>query len=96
MSSGTSPSKPQYTIQIDRTVEKTLRKQPRNLAARLVKVIYALADNPHPTNSLKLEGYDKLYRLRVGDWRIIYQVDGDQLLIIVLEIGSRGGIYRND
>jgi mRNA interferase RelE/StbE len=53
-----------------------------------------LADDPHPANSRKLEGYHDLYRLRVGDWRIIYQVDKDQLLILVLEVGSRGEIYR--
>jgi mRNA interferase RelE/StbE len=90
----TSSNNPQYTIQIDRGAEKTLRKQPRNLAARIIKAIFALADNPHPPNSLKVEGHDYLYRLRVGDWRIIYQVDDDQLLILVLEIGSRSDIYR--
>ena len=52
------------------------------------------ADDPHPANSRKLEGYHDLYRLRVGDWRIIYQVINDQLLILVLEVGSRGEVYR--
>jgi mRNA interferase RelE/StbE len=85
---------PKYRIQIDRDAEKTLRRQGRTTKERLVKAILVLADNPHPPNSRKLEGYDDLFRLRVGDWRIIYQIIDDQLLILVLEIGSRGEIYR--
>jgi mRNA interferase RelE/StbE len=93
----TKPStpEPKYTIQIDRDAEKMLRRQGRTTKERLIKAILVLADNPHPPNSRKLEGYVDLFRLRVGDWRIIYQINDDQLLILVLEIGSRGEIYRN-
>jgi mRNA interferase RelE/StbE len=94
LTQASSTSSPKYTIQIDKDAEKTLRRQARTTRERLVKAILVLADNPHPANSRKLEGYHDLYRLRVGDWRIIYQVDDDQLLILVLEVGSRGEIYR--
>lgn len=86
--------KPQYTIQIDRDAEKILRRQGRDVKERLVNAILVLANSPHPPNSRKLEGYADLFRLRVGNGRIIYQVDNDQLIILVLDIGSRGNIYR--
>ena len=94
MTQASSTSKPKYTIQIDKDAEKILRRQGRTTIERLVKAILVLADDPHPANSRKLEGYHDLYRLRVGDWRIIYQVINDQLLILVLEVGSRGEVYR--
>ena len=94
MKQASSTSKPKYTIQIDKDAEKILRRQGRTTKERLVKAILVLADDPHPANSRKLEGYHDLYRLRVGDWRIIYQVINDQLLILVLEVGSRGEVYR--
>ena len=95
MTQTSSTGKPKYTIQIDKDAEKVLRRQGRTTKERLVKAILVLADDPHPANSRKLEGYHDLYRLRVGDWRIIYQVINDQLLILVLEVGSRGEVYRD-
>jgi len=54
-----------------------------------------LAVDPYAShsNATKLKKYSG-YRLRVGDWRVIYEVDGDQLIILVLKIGPRGGIYK--
>lgn len=60
----------------------------------MLKAIWALADNPRPPASRKLEGHEDLYRLRVGDWRIIYVIQDAELLIVVVEIGSRGNVYR--
>jgi mRNA interferase RelE/StbE len=95
LTQASSTSEPKYTIQIDKDAEKVLRRQGRTTRERLVKAILVLAGDPHPSNSHKLEGYHDLYRLRVGDWRIIYQIVNEQLLILVLEIGSHGEIYRN-
>jgi mRNA interferase RelE/StbE len=94
LTQASATSKPKYTIQIDKDAEKVLRRQARPTKERLVKAILVLVDDPHPANSRKLEGYHDLFRLHVGDWRIIYQVNRDQLLILVLEVGSRGEIYR--
>ena len=95
MTQASSTSKPKYTIQIDKDAEKVLRRQGRTTKERLIGAILILADDPHPANSRKLEGYHDLYRLRVGDWRIIYHIKDNQLLILVLDIGSRGGVYRD-
>lgn len=84
-----------YRVRVDHDAQKTLDRQARNLRERMLKAILALAENPRPPASRKLAGHEDLYRLRVGDWRIIYTVRDDQLLIAVIEIGSRGDVYRN-
>jgi len=64
------------------------------LARRFSREIDALAENPRPPGSLKLQGNDELYRVRVGDYRIIYQIQDRVLLVLVVEIGNRRDIYR--
>jgi mRNA interferase RelE/StbE len=61
----------------------------------LLKAVVALAENPRPPASRKLAEHEDLYRLRVSDWCIIYAIHDNELLIVVIEIGSRGGVYRN-
>ncbi|MDQ6759019.1 MAG: type II toxin-antitoxin system RelE/ParE family toxin [Acidobacteriota bacterium] len=67
---------------------------PINWQRRIVAKIRDLAANPYASNNnvTKLQGRDG-YRLRVGDWRIIYDLDAERLIVMVLEMGSRGGIY---
>jgi mRNA interferase RelE/StbE len=54
----------------------------------------ALGEEPHPSGSRKLTGYDDVFRVRVGVYRIIYSVAGRTLVIIILKIGHRKDIYR--
>ena len=54
----------------------------------------ALGEEPHPAGSRKLMGYDDVFRIRVGVYRIIYSVSGRNLVIVVLKIGHRKDIYR--
>ncbi len=54
----------------------------------------ALGEEPYPPGSRKLTGYDDVFRIRVGVYRIIYSVSGRKLVIIVLKIGHRKDIYR--
>jgi mRNA interferase RelE/StbE len=82
-----------WRVVILRQPEKILARLPMDLRQRLAKAIDKLESDPHPAGSERLTGYD-LYRLRVGDWRIIYQLEEDKLLILVLEVGPRGGVYR--
>jgi mRNA interferase RelE/StbE len=79
---------------IQRRAEKALQRLPKNLVRRLWVDIRGLSKNPRPEGCKKLTGYKDRYRVRVGDWRIIYQVDDDQLIVLVLEIAPRGGAYR--
>lgn len=68
---------------------------PQNLAERIIKKLRIIAENPYGShNNFKKLVNRSGYRLRVGDWRIIYEVEDQKLRILVLEIDTRGGIYR--
>ena len=88
-------ARPAWRIEQKRQVERTLRRLPKPLRARLLAAMWALVEDPRPTGALKLAGHDALYRIRVGDWRISYAIEDDVLLIVVVEVKPRGDAYRN-
>jgi len=84
-----------YQIKYSNTALKRLRNIPRNLAQRIQEKLTNLANNPYEYNpSVKKLVNREGYRLRVGDWRIIYQIYDDEIVILVLDIDTRGGIYK--
>ena len=83
-----------WQIVFDRPAEKSLKRMPANLRRRILAAAYRLAKDPYPATSTRLVGHEKLYRLRVGDWRIIYSVEYNRLIILVMDIGPRGSVYR--
>jgi mRNA interferase RelE/StbE len=60
----------------------------------MISEINSLAEEPRPAGAVKLTGSENLYRVRVGDYRVIYAVENDFLLVLVVEIGHRREIYR--
>ncbi len=76
-----------YRIEISRTAEKQLKKLKRVDQRRVVNAIVALAADPRPPGSRKLAGYDDVFRIRVGRYRVLYSVSGKKLVIIILKIG---------
>lgn len=84
-----------YTILLQREAEKTLRNLRGPIAERIDTAINGLAETPRPPGCVKLTGYDDLYRVRVGDWRIVYQIRDSELIILVIEVRPRGAAYRN-
>ncbi|NKQ37678.1 MAG: type II toxin-antitoxin system RelE/ParE family toxin [Chloroflexi bacterium] len=84
-----------WRIHIERQPQRTLRRLPKTLGQRIDRAILELAHNPRPANSRKLVGFANMYRIRVGDWRVIYTIKDDQLLILVIRIAPRGSAYRN-
>ncbi|MBZ5619573.1 MAG: type II toxin-antitoxin system RelE/ParE family toxin [Acidobacteriia bacterium] len=83
-----------YTVVTTKSFDKALAKLPANWQKRIVAKIKEVAVNPYAPNInlTKLQGRDG-YRLRVGDWRVIYELDDERLVMLVLELGARGGIY---
>ncbi len=84
-----------HTIAYSKTAAKSLQRMPRNTAQLIREKLEIIAANPyadHP-NAKKLQGREG-YRLRVGDWRVIYKIHNDELIIVVLKIASRGEIYK--
>ena len=84
-----------YTIKFKPTAARQLAKLPKTIQVKIARKIDSLAIAPHPQGTVKLRGGDDLYRLRVGNYRIIYQVKNDQLLILVVKIGHRKEVYRS-
>ena len=78
-----------------RQPEKRLRHLPKNLGYRIDRAILSLADDPRPSGSKKLIGHHNLYRMRVGSWRIIYAVEDDHFIVLVIRIAPRGDAYHN-
>jgi mRNA interferase RelE/StbE len=87
------PSERRWHVIVARQADKVLARAPRDLALRLYRAIQALADGPRHAGCAKLVGYD-LWRVRVGDWRIIYRIEDDRLVVVVIEIATRGAAYR--
>ena len=87
-----------YRIELTPSAEKVLvklAKGNRPLLTKLDRAIIELAENPVPVNCKQLAGEDPpLYRVRVGDYRILYHVDGNVLVILVVQIGHRKDVYR--
>ena len=83
-----------YEIEISRTAEKQLRKLAEEDQLRVARAVIALAGQPRPRGSRKLTGYDDVFRIRVGRFRVLYSVSDARLVILVLKIGHRKDVYR--
>ena len=83
-----------YRIEFAPKAERDFKALDKSIRSRLARRIDFLAENPFPQGIRKLAGEDDLYRLRVGDYRIIYQVQGKRLVVLIVGIGHRGDIYR--
>jgi mRNA interferase RelE/StbE len=84
-----------YTVKISRPAEKFLRGlTDKKLYQRLREALTALEENPRSVNSVKLQSNEELYRVRVGDYRIVYQIQDKQLIVLVVQVGYRREIYR--
>ena len=84
-----------FRIEVSATAEKQLRRLRREDQIRVLQAIRPLATEPTPQGSRKIRGYDDVFRIRVGVYRILYRVSGRHLLIIILKIGHRREIYRS-
>ncbi len=83
----------QYSIQFKASVRKDLRKIPKKDVLKILTKVESLADNPLPPQAEKLSGDDK-YRIRQGNYRILYQIEDDVLVVTVVKVGHRRDVYR--
>lgn len=82
-----------YELMIRPSVRKDVKKIPGPELRRILDRIETLRENPRPPGSAKLSGKE-YYRIRQGDYRIIYEIQDEVLVIIVIKIGHRRDIYR--
>ncbi len=82
-----------YRIELKKSVEKDLAPIPKKDLQRIIAAIESLADDPRPPQSKKLSGLEQ-YRLRQGNYRILYSIKDDLLIVFVVAVGHRKDIYR--
>ena len=83
-----------YSVQLSDSAKTSLKKMPIRDRLRIARKIDQLAHNPRPVGSLKMQGEDNTFRIRSGDYRIVYDVLEDAVLVLVLRAGHRKDIYR--
>lgn len=83
-----------YCVVLSPAAQKALERLPLDIQNRLTSRILALAENPRPPGAKTLKGAKGELRLRVGDYRIIYQTEDERLLVRILKIGHRSEVYR--
>lgn len=82
-----------YLVIITRTVQKALYKLPDKIATKLEATILKLENNPRPFGCKKLKGREA-YRIREGDYRIIYEIEDKVLRVIIIDVGNRKDVYK--
>jgi mRNA interferase RelE/StbE len=87
-----------YRVEITPHAKRSLGRLGREAGslARILHAIEALAQDPRPTGCSKLKAsrYDNLYRIRIGDWRIIYAVEDERIVVVILDVVRRDEAYR--
>jgi mRNA interferase RelE/StbE len=76
------------------SAQRELAALPKDVQRRIVNRVDALREDPRPLGARQLQGEDRLYRLRVGDYRVIYSIEGRRLVVVVVKIGHRREVYR--
>lgn len=82
-----------YRVELTRSAERDLRRLPRHVLKRIDRKILGLADDPWPGGVKKLQGSESTYRIRVGDYRILYEVEDEAILVLVVRVRHRREVY---
>ena len=92
----TEPSAPQsgYSVQIDKHAWEELMDVPEKRRAQIFTALENLESEPRPSGVVKMAGVEDLYRIRVGDYRIIYSVQDHLRIVLVEKVGHRRDVYR--
>jgi mRNA interferase RelE/StbE len=86
---------PDYSVTFARSARKELEKLPSSVAQRIVGHIESLTETPRPSRVIKLQGSKNLWRMRVGDYRVIYRIDDDARIIDISAVCHRRDAYRH-
>ena len=84
-----------YELLIEKNAEKGIRKLPKEVAGRIIPKIQELRENPLPVGCRKIVSSDNDFRIRIGDYRVVYELDEGNRRIIIMAVGHRKDIYRN-
>jgi len=83
-----------YKVKVAEEAARFIRKQDKRIQRQIINNIRGLAQNPRPQGCKKLQGYKDLYRIRSGNYRIVYTVREKMLFVFVVRVAHRKDIYR--
>ena len=83
-----------YRVQFSPSAARQFRKLDPPIRNRITPAIDALVTDPRPPGVEKLAGTDDAYRIRVGDWRVVYAINDEAKQVVITRIGHRGDVYR--
>ncbi len=83
-----------YRVEVSKPAGKQIAALDRTVQNRIIDRLTPLGDNPRPAGSKKLAGPDAFWRIRVGDYRILYTIEDRRLVVLVIKIGHRREVYR--
>ena len=83
-----------YRVEFASRAQRMFRNLPADIQRRLDPALQALSQDPRPPGCKQLSGEESVWRIRVGDYRIVYQIRDNELLVLVLKMGHRREIYR--
>jgi mRNA interferase RelE/StbE len=83
-----------YEVEFAASVRKDLRRLPREVVSRVMARIAGLASDPYPQRARQVHGAERLYRVRVGDYRVLYRVDAAHRRVTIAHVGHRRDVYR--
>lgn len=83
-----------YKVQIDNRAKREIKKLPHEVRQPILNAIGSLASDPRPIGVVKLTNNDHLYRIRIGNYRVIYQIKDNQCIILVVAVGHRRDVYK--
>lgn len=84
-----------FFIEFSRKAEKALTSLPKEVSKRIVIAVEKLQKEQFPKGAIKLKGFDKVFRIRVGDYRILYEIYPDKNLILIINIDKRSRVYES-
>jgi mRNA interferase RelE/StbE len=84
----------QYQVFFKPSVDRQLHKLPTDVQRRIVRAVGELAFDPRPVGVVKLAGVENLWRIRIGDYRVVYEIHDAQLIVLVLRMAHRRDVYR--
>jgi len=84
-----------YQIQLSPRAFDQLKELPKKIGRQIASKIDALANDPRPKGCKKLEAAGSIYRIRSGDYRILYQIKDKALIVLIIRIGNRKDVYRH-
>jgi mRNA interferase RelE/StbE len=83
----------QYNVVVGKSAAKELSKLPAKVNNWIIKAILKLSDDPRPQGSKKLKGSSENWRIRIGDYRVVYAIDDEVMIVDVRKVGHRKDIY---